>query len=541
MALTKVTYSMIQGQYVNALDYGADSTGTTDCAAAVQAAVTAAAGRPVYFPAGTYRIGTTIDCSPVSYDSSSFGAPAKIIGDGQLKTYFDNRVSGPLFSMVTTSTGSSFKGSLGGLFEGFTINRGATTTNGVGIYMTAAYQPTIRNVSIIGMSLHGIQIPCILGDTDGSNQVLLDHVRVENCAGWGIKANGDSGFNETSYIYMQQVFVQGCGTASGSATPPSGGMDWKGQILTLQQCAFTLNENCALYIPGQAGLAQTADLQDTTFENNKVRGLYCTGITAFKGRNLQFYNNNSYTATNGCEFDGASYTVQNVDLDGVVVRATSGNNAYTAFKISGSNAQLNTCRVRNVTWDNFDYAGQTRFDGWQFDQVQNCGAIVVASSSEVYFKPSARNPFGKTVPLRLVGPKNQTGAGVASTTGEWIAHQITTSGLFLNITSVIANTRYYVYLYDNNGVTALAYSTTNWIVGDFGYAVKSDNQAWLYVGSFEAGATNGTAKTTAGGWLNPSLVPNTQVGAGRYMWFDSSNVLRSNASLPANDTDGAAV
>ena len=80
---------MIQGQYVNALDYGADSTGTTDCATAVQAAVTAAAGRPVYFPAGTYRIGTTIDCSPVAYDSSSFGAPTKIIGDGQLKTYFE--------------------------------------------------------------------------------------------------------------------------------------------------------------------------------------------------------------------------------------------------------------------------------------------------------------------------------------------------------------------------------------------------------------------------------------------------------------------
>lgn len=542
MALTKVTYSMIQGQYVNVLDYGADSTGVTDCASAVQAAVTAAAGRPVYFPAGTYKIGTTIDCSPVAYDSSSFGAPAKIIGDGQLKTYFDNRVSGPLFSMVTTSTGSSFKGSLGGLFEGFTINRGATTTNGVGIYMTAAYQPTIRNVNIIGMSLHGVQIPCILGDNDGSNQVLLDHVRIENCAGWGIKANGDSGFNETSYIYMQQVFVQGCGTASGSATPPSGGMDWKGQILTLQQCAFTLNENCALYIPGQAGLAQTADLQDTTFENNKVRGLYCTGITAFKGRNLQFYNNNSYTATNGCEFDGASYTVQNIDLDGVVIRATSGNSSYTAFKISGSNAQLNTCRVRNVTWDNFDYSGQTRFDGWQFDPIPNNSILQVASSSEVYLKPNTYIGTGNKVPMRLQGPNNSTGSGVASTSGEWIANQLSNGGLTLNLSSLLANTRYYVYLYDNDNVPTLEASTTAFATDSTsGYAVKSGDATRYYVGSILAGGTNATVATTATGWLNPQIVSGTQIGTPNYLWSDSSGRLRIKTSLPTSDTDGTVV
>lgn len=263
MALTKVSYSMILGQYVNALDYGADSTGTTDCAAAVQAAVTAAAGRPVYFPEGTYQIGTTINCSPVAYDVSNFGAPAKIIGDGQLKTYFDNRVNGPLFSMVTISTSVLFKGALGGRFEGFTINRGATTTNGVGIYMTGAYQPTIKNVSIIGMSLHGVQIPVILGDNDASNMVALEQVRIENCAGWGIKADGSSGNNELSFLYMRQVFIQGCGTNAASYIPTSGGMIWKGQILKMESCAFTLSENCAFFILGQAGQSNSVDLQST--------------------------------------------------------------------------------------------------------------------------------------------------------------------------------------------------------------------------------------------------------------------------------------
>ncbi len=57
MALTKATYSMIQGAVFNVLDYGATGNGSTDDRAACQAAITAAlaaGGGAVYFPAGTY-------------------------------------------------------------------------------------------------------------------------------------------------------------------------------------------------------------------------------------------------------------------------------------------------------------------------------------------------------------------------------------------------------------------------------------------------------------------------------------------------------
>lgn len=55
MALTKVTYSMIDGAAVNVLDYGADPTGATNSTAALQAAVDACpVNGTVYFPAGTY-------------------------------------------------------------------------------------------------------------------------------------------------------------------------------------------------------------------------------------------------------------------------------------------------------------------------------------------------------------------------------------------------------------------------------------------------------------------------------------------------------
>lgn len=53
MALTKVSYSMIDGAPVNVLDYGADITGSVDSTAAIQAALDT--GNPVVFPFGSYK------------------------------------------------------------------------------------------------------------------------------------------------------------------------------------------------------------------------------------------------------------------------------------------------------------------------------------------------------------------------------------------------------------------------------------------------------------------------------------------------------
>lgn len=58
MSLTKVSYSMIDGEVVNILDYGASTSATASAnQAAIQAAIDAAAGKTLWIPSGTYLCG----------------------------------------------------------------------------------------------------------------------------------------------------------------------------------------------------------------------------------------------------------------------------------------------------------------------------------------------------------------------------------------------------------------------------------------------------------------------------------------------------
>jgi len=457
---------------VSVKDFGAVGDGVADDTAAIQAAITAAAGRPVYAPAGTYVITSKIEMDSAA--TSTFNQGPQLIGDGIGQTIFDNQVSSaPMFDIKAGGVaGTNFL--MGAVLRGFKVIRTTTETAQIAIQLSTSYMVEIEQVHIDGMTGTGIRIPCIVGDNDGSNMVNMKQVRIENCSGWGIDAAGDSGFNEFSFMAMEQVFIQTCGTNNAAATPPSGGMKWKGQVLSMHQFAFTINENIAFFIVGQAGLGQTVDLQNTSFENNKKKSVLVTGVKMFRGRNVQFYNNDSLVATNGIEFDASSFTIANVDIDGAVIRATAGNNPYTAFKISGANADLKTCQVRNVNFDNFGYTGQVKQSGFK------------DASTVIAYKNSAQSLSSSVAVILYNQESKDLQSCFDTSTGRYTVDYPATFNVKgqITVTSATANTELNIYLYDVNNAVNVAASIYN--------ADGSSNQSFNYDFTSDLGAAGTT-------------------------------------------------
>lgn len=254
----------------------------------------------------------------------------------------------------------------------FEIRNTTSPTASVGIRLRRAFQVEMERIWIKGMTKNGVHITCPnpdAGDRDGGNMISMRHMRIENCLGWGIDCelrSANVGNNEVSFLDMNHVMVTGCGTVSAIHPPPSGGIRWKGQILIAKNSGSVVNENCGMFIEGGAGLANTATFEGFTFENNKKKGCVITGLSRGRFTDVQFYNNDSNVATAGLELDGDNFVIRNITVNGAVVRATSGNNPYTAFYRHGTNADRYSCKIDRdtVVWDNFDYAGQARYSGF---------------------------------------------------------------------------------------------------------------------------------------------------------------------------------
>lgn len=512
-------------------------TNTTDVTTYLQAALNECDGRTLFCPGiGPYIVSATLS-NNVAPVLGAWAPGIKIKGEGMVKTKFDNRVANaPMIDIDSAAHGGTYEASIGSLLEDFAILTTTSPANSIGVRVLNGYEVIINHVYIKGMSLHGIELRNGLYLDDGWNMVSITNTWIDSCAGWGLKADGSAGRNEGSFTYLCSVFFQSNGTASASTPPPSGGMIYKGQVLIMNNCAFANGtQNCGLFVKGESGLANNIDLQGVTFENCVKRSIYCTGASIFKGRNLQMYNNDTYISTTGCEFDGSTYVVRKVDIDGITVRAGASNNPYTAFKISGVSATVDDCRVRNVSWENFDHTGQTRFDGWQFDAVaQNCGIVTDGSASYLLFRPNQVAGTGNKSPLRL--------RGGGSTSGEWVATTIPNVGLSILSSGLLADTMYSIYLYDDGGNNAIEISTTTPVVdASSGYMVKTGDATRLYVGrAHTAGA--GAWVISNMGYINPTQISGNQGGATSYTWFNSSDSkIYVKATLPSNATDGVSV
>jgi len=145
MALTKVTYSMIEGASFSILDFGAVGDGIANDTAAIQAAVDAAeanGGGTVYIPTGTYKITATIE---VPFGVSIYGEGASVSVINCINC------DGLTFDSPTYDSGNMF-------YRDFTIDGTGSTGNYVGVVSLLPSGGTFGTDSRDGLHFHRVDV-----------------------------------------------------------------------------------------------------------------------------------------------------------------------------------------------------------------------------------------------------------------------------------------------------------------------------------------------------------------------------------------------
>lgn len=294
MSLTKVSYSMINGDVVNVFDYGAVGDGLTDDTAAIQASMTAANGKALYFPTGTYKttsatfssfsnmlifgdgfssviqVGTAIDawlfdntCSSINIQGLSFvGASVSTEGKTALRLraprssvrncYFRNFNNGVLIqdenAIDCLITGNIFKDLIG-----------STSGNGYATY-TIAQRTIISNNHFINVGRHDVYLS---GSTpQGAQYCVVESNTSISCGSEAIAL----------YAQSTQGSVKGC-VVQGNNIKSSGTQ----AIGITQNCTDNIIANNNIEAAGQYGiilegstLAGTYPLRNVICGNNVV-------------------------------------------------------------------------------------------------------------------------------------------------------------------------------------------------------------------------------------------------------------------------------
>ena len=354
MSLTKVSFSMIQGDIINVLDYGATGDGTTDDTSAIQAAVTYAGGlgKIVFLPVGNYRI-----TSPINFTGSTkkFG----FYGESNLQTIitadFTSSTKRAALSVANTEGNRAYvafknfrlQGKLDALTDGIYCNWTGSFSQIENVFVNQFYNGIVISNDFemkiihsysIGNLNNGIQFGY---EIDGVTQGPCNNNLVLGCFATSNKANG--------------IVFNSC------------------RAMSIVQSNAEANEYANIYLTYVYGGDLTGVYMEysntiTAIQNSQLKMLNCNGITvnglsvsAFKdgaGPIIDISDNNNAIVLSGVAielgFAGTKYTAVgihvtnsfNVTIDGCVIDGCS---------VGIFVETIGRCAINNVNFSNYTY------------------------------------------------------------------------------------------------------------------------------------------------------------------------------------------
>jgi hypothetical protein len=211
MALTKVTYSMIQGAVINVLDYGATGNGVTDDRTAINlafAACIANGGGTVYFPEGTYfvtdfvgntnyagvtqnisiaveaEVGAVLNCNPSVFANTALFLRFQNLDIGivrNLKVQCNDKTSTGIYISGTNQCRSVLVDNCQ-ITNCFGINNAGATTDVYGIVASSAlgYACSITNCQVLNVRRAKTTLSCQAVSVTGFINTWIENNTVFN-------------------------------------------------------------------------------------------------------------------------------------------------------------------------------------------------------------------------------------------------------------------------------------------------------------------------------------------------------------------------
>lgn len=346
MSLTKVSYSMINGAYVNVLDYGADPTGATPSDSAFQAAIDAAAGRVVYAPAGTYRINTQL-----TYNTTTALAPGlKLIGEGMSKTVFDTRVAGA--AMLSISGGNNYTFQMGGYLADFSIITNAAPVNADGIEMRSVWHCDVERVSIKSLARYGFRIYSTVapGDPDSSAYINFRNCRSDN-NGYGFRMTSAAASIGISFVTIDDCSINGNTLVGVSLS--------NANVIRIQRCGITGNTQGITQLPNNIG-NQFIFIDDNEFGNGNVdHNCWLAGVYSGSFNRNRIVQNAGESGVYGLILGDGTQDVTDFECVGNIFRIDTSINPFTAFWVKANTTYI---RIEDTRFLVFGATGQTKYN-----------------------------------------------------------------------------------------------------------------------------------------------------------------------------------
>lgn len=208
MALTKVTYSMIQDGFINVMDYGAVADGVADDTTAIANAIAAAANSTILLPAGTYLI--TGDSLTISNAMNLLGQPGAILklattasskkllsvssaGDNLLISGIEFDINQPT-SDSWTNIAVQINAASNVSIDNCTFTNSASSAfpaanNGYGVYLVGAFESAYINNCTFNLHRYGV----ITEASSTGKDVTVENCSFDNLAGDGVEINVPTG------------------------------------------------------------------------------------------------------------------------------------------------------------------------------------------------------------------------------------------------------------------------------------------------------------------------------------------------------------